>query len=151
MNYGFKDQSLVTFSADGHNFGLYLPSDYVDSNGVLYRMPAGATSDGASTPPILWAQAGIEWLPPFGSYWRAAYLHDTAYRDTLLIWNGVSFIHATLPKASCDALLREAMVSLGTHSLTVDLIYKGVVDGGASSFEADRAKGWKAFMAPVPP
>lgn len=137
MEAGFKSNTLDVRTHDGRNFVLLADADYQAADGTLYRMPAGATSDGASTPPILWSKFDRDWIPPFGSYWLAAVLHDCAYRKTLLRFDGV-WINADLPKDKCDALLREAMESLGTHALTIDEIYHGVVICGLGSFEADR-------------
>jgi len=140
MLAGFQKTLFEVATTDGRHFILQQPVDYVAADGTEYRIPIGATSDGASTPPILWEKFGLEWIPPFGSYWPAAVLHDAAYRNALMVWNGVSWITANLSKPQCDALLREAMESLGTHALTVDEIYHGVVVGGQSSFDQDRAQ-----------
>ena len=74
-------------------------------------------------------------------YWMAAFLHDCAYRNTLQVWAGGEFVQANLNKETCDNLLKEAMTSLGTHTLTRDTIYEGVNLGGWKSFEEDRQNG----------
>lgn len=139
MDYGFKLPYLDVRTHDGRNFTAIADADYQAKDGTFYRIQSGATSDGASTPPVLWAKFDLEWLPPFGSYWMAAFLHDAAYRNSLLTWNGTAFVAVSLPKDKCDDLLREAMQSLGTHNLAVEEIYHGVVECGESSFEKDRA------------
>jgi len=141
----FQANPFKVTTLDGRNFILAEDAFYTAANGSVYKMPVGATTDGASTPPILWENFGMEWLPPFGSYWRAAVLHDCAYRNTLqvecLAMGAEAWMKAALTKEQCDNLLREAMESLGTHNLTIDEIYEGVVNGGQSSFDADRSKG----------
>ena len=139
MKTGFQNLPFQVSTFDGRNFIALQPIDYIALDGTQYRIPIGATSDGASTPPILWEKFNRDWIPPFGSYWPAAYLHDAAYRNSLLFWNGASFVTAALPKDKCDSLLLESMDSLGTHDITKEEIYKGVVAMGTCSFATDRA------------
>ena len=117
----FQSTVFKVATGDGRNFTLLEPIVYVSNNGESITIPIGATSDGASTPPELWVE-----LPPFGKYWPAAYLHDWLYRCT------------QRPQSECDALLYEAMLSLGVDKIRADMIYEGVHYGGRSSFEADR-------------
>lgn len=126
---------VLVRSKDGRNFVLQEIVDFVSEDGNTYRMPVGATSDGASTPPEIWLN-----FPPFGSYWLAAFLHDCAYRNTLEVFDIGEQVwsRASLSKATCDSLLKEAMDYAGTHEFTKEAIYNGVVIGGGSSFEADR-------------
>lgn len=139
MNARFQNLPFKAATVDGRNFVLLTDVLYVAGDGTRYCLPAGAASDGASTPPEVWPL-----IPPFGRYWPAAYLHDAAYRNTLLVWNGTGWIPAALPKAKCDALLLEAMTALGVGEIERGTIYEGVVIGGRSSFEADRAAGSQA-------
>ena len=151
MSNGFINLPFRVASTDGRNFVLLEDQVYFATDGTRYVMPAFATTDGASTPPVLWQQLGLAWIPPFGSYWPAAVLHDCAFRDTLLVEvNGVR-TPAHLTEAESNQLLDEAMTACGTHDLTKWNIFKGVCLAGASSFDDDRAKGAAAFMAPVPP
>lgn len=120
-------------TADGRNFTLLEPIIYIAQDGVQYRIPTGAESDGASTPSVLWPT-----IPPFGSYWKAAYLHDAAYRNTLEVWDGQMYVKARLTKDACDLLLKDAMIVSGTHAITYEEIYEGVHVGGQSSFDNDR-------------
>ena len=121
-------------TVDGRNFTLLADVYYTGADGVRYCVPAGATSDGASTPAAVWPL-----LPPFGLYWPAAYLHDAAYRNSLLAWNGAAWLPAALSKEKCDALLLEAMQSLGVPDIEAGTIYDAVVMAGRTSFEKDRA------------
>jgi hypothetical protein len=123
-------------TSDGRNFTLLDDVFYTSADGTKYRLPAGdGTSDGASTPAAVWAA-----IPPFGQYWPAAFLHDCAYRDTLEIWDGVTWDRATLPKDKCDALLFEAMLALGVGEFEAKVIYEAVVLAGQNSFDKDRQK-----------
>ena len=133
MEARFQNLPFRVSTLDGRNFVLLADVYYTSAEGTRYCLPAGATSDGASTPPELWPL-----IPPFGLYWPAAYLHDTAYRDTLLVWNGTAWVKAALPKDRCDSLLRQAMGALGVGELEREAIFEGVVLAGASSFNEDR-------------
>lgn len=129
---------ILVRTNDGRNFMLQENVDFLSSDGNTYRIPAGALSDGASTPSAIWIN-----FPPFGSYWKPAYLHDSAYRNTLLIHSGIAlpdtiFKLANLPKEKCDDLIKEAMQYGGTHEFTLEAIYEGVAIGGKSSFDNDR-------------
>ena len=117
----FSVSALKVQTSDGRNFVLLEPFTYTSLAGEIIVVAAGATSDGASTPKEIWPV-----IPPFGTYWMAAFLHDYLYRCT------------DKPKAECDALLKEAMTSLGVDTIMRDMIYDGVTVGGWSSFEADR-------------
>jgi Protein of unknown function (DUF1353) len=96
-------------------------------------MPKGAATDGASTPQAIW-----DVLPPFGAYWLAAFLHDCAYQNTLLIVKETGMEKAALFKDDCDSLLKEAMQSLGVDNADVETIYQGVRVGGFKAFNDDR-------------
>ena len=106
---------------DGRNFTLIEPYNYEANSGEIITIPAGTTSDGASTPQAMW-----NIIPPFGAYWKAAVLHDYLYRFT------------KRPKEECDNLLKEAMASLGVDETEMLAIYEGIVIGGEEAFEEDR-------------
>jgi hypothetical protein len=108
-------------TVDGRTYVLLAAVTYISEAGEKIVIPAGSTSDGASTPRGMW-----NLLPPFGDYWRACFLHDYLYRNT------------TKPKQECDSLLLEAMESCGVFKLERDAIYQGVVDLGQFSFDQDR-------------
>ena len=122
MTPGFQNAFVYTKSADGRNFVLVEPLVYVTAAGEIITAPPGTTTDGASTPRILWRV-----IPPFGPYWPAAVLHDYLYRSS------------QKPKAECDSILLEAMLWLGVEQVEADAIYEGVKLGGQSSFDSDRA------------
>lgn len=123
---GFSSTLVSTDSEDGHHFILTKELAYVSDAGETIVVPVGAQTDGASTPHALWPT-----LPPFGKYWRAAILHDWLYRGT------------QRPRPECDALLLEAMNSIGVDTITGHIIYDGVRAGGEAAFEADRQGGIK--------
>jgi hypothetical protein len=122
MEPGLSTDNLKVSTADGRNFVLLEEFSYRANSGEVITVPVGATSDGASTPPEIWPT-----IPPFGRYWKAAFLHDYLYRCT------------QRPKAECDGLFKEAMVSLGVNGIEADIIYAGVDLLGQRSFDADRA------------
>lgn len=124
---GFAADSFRVSSADGRNFTLLDAVAFTAASGEIITIPAGAQSDGASTPPEVWPL-----IPPFGKYWRAAYLHDFLYRYT------------TRPKAECDRLLLEAMASLGVGEVERYTIFEAVNRFGQAAFDGDRAARGKA-------
>jgi hypothetical protein len=117
----FSTNSLKVQTSDGRNFVLLESFNYTSNEGVIITVPIGTTSDGASTPREIWC-----FIPPFGLYWMAAFLHDYLYRCT------------QMPKYQCDALLKEAMVYLGVDPIEREAIYEGVAIGGENSFDEDR-------------
>jgi len=131
MSQGFRDsegnpvKGFVVYTADGRNCVLLKDYVYERKDGCVIPIPKGATSDGASTPPVLWNT-----LPPFGSYWMAAYLHDQLYRES------------GTPKDFADETLLDAMEFLNVWAVDAKVIYEGVKVGGASSYEQDVAA-WK--------
>jgi hypothetical protein len=133
----FQSPSFQVSSSDGHNFVLLQSCIYIAKDGTQYVMPAGATSDGASTPQEIW-----NLIPPFGKYWMSAFLHDCCYRNTLqvLAGDGVTVLkpQANLTEEQSNNLLLEAMDSQGVNVIERDIIYKAVCDFGKSSFDSDR-------------
>jgi hypothetical protein len=117
----FSADTLKVSTPDGRNFILLESFIYERKDGQIITVPAGITSDGASTPCALWPT-----IPPFGTYWKAAFLHDYLYRDT------------ECSKDFCDGTLLEAMEELGVGDLESKTIYEGVHLFGWSSFEGDR-------------
>lgn len=120
--------------ADGRNFSFQEPVYYLSIDGKKLCIPIGATTDGASTPQVIWNV-----IPPFGKGWLAYALHDAAYRNTLLWLDDLGNWHrAAFEKSVCDGLLDEAMIWCGVGKIERDAIFDGVVLGGTSSFEGDR-------------
>lgn len=117
----FETQDFAVRTRDGRNCVLIEPVVYVTNAGERIEVPRGTTTDGASTPRFLWCK-----LPPFGPYWPATVLHDFLYRNS------------KRSREECDAILLEAMVSLGVDLLVREEIYAGVRVGGKWAFEEDR-------------
>lgn len=133
---GFKTRyAEACCDQDGRNWKLIQPIDYVAVSGITYRIPRGAATDGASTPAIVWSK-----IPPTGTYWLAAVLHDAAYQNTLEVVNVDGTVQkAALDKEACDNLLKEAMESTGVEQATVEIIYEAVRLFGSSAFKEDRS------------
>lgn len=121
MKLGFQQHTIAVRSGDGQNFMLLEDLVYVRGDGKVITIPKGTTTDGASTPAVLWSM-----IPPFGLGWKSYILHDHAYRNT---W---------FSKQECDDLIKEAMLSEGVDPVTVELVYRGVRLGGQPSFDEDR-------------
>lgn len=120
----FDKVQLKTESSDGHNVVLDEPLTYVTEAGESIVVPAGADSDGASTPEFIW-----NLFPPFGKYWRAALLHDYLYR------------HTDRPKAECDSIFLEAMKACDVPRMKRETIYLAVHWFGFAAFKSCRSKG----------
>jgi len=132
--WGFRNLPAWVSTWDGRNFVFLDDLLYNSKAGVQLRIPSGAETDGASTPRGSWNA-----LPPFGTYWPAAALHDAAYRNTLQILNSQgSWVVAALDKVTCDSLLREAMEWLQVPSGDIFAIFEGVHEFGQASFDEDR-------------
>lgn len=121
---GFEKEEVETKSKDGHNVVLCEDLVYTSNKWGKIVVPAGAESDGASTPRFLWRL-----IPPFGNYWKAALLHDFLYRKT------------SRPKKECDLIFLEAMKSCGVNRFRAKVIYNGVRFFGGFAFKKCRSKG----------
>jgi hypothetical protein len=123
MKQGFQQDQIMVLTRDGHSFTLMEPMIYVTSLGAVLTIPAGATTDGRSTPAALWSV-----MPPFGRGWKAWVLHDHLYRRT------------RMAKTNCDDLMYEAAISLGVDEAEARICLEGVRRGGQPSFDENRAK-----------
>ena len=147
MNPGFQNLPFAVSTVDGRNFIVRQPVVYVTKAGTIYRIPVGATTDGASTPRGTW-----NLYPPFGPYWNAAVLHDAAYQNTLekavaglTIDNAADaadcqWSKANLEKPDCDALLLEACELTQVDWLQRKIIFDAVKDFGETAYENDRKR-----------
>lgn len=125
---------VLVRTRDGREFTIEEPIDLASDTGARYRVPAGAVTDGASTPALLWVR-----LPPFGPYWLAAVIHDSAYRGTLLRQlENDQWAPAMLNKPQCDALFLDCMAALGVDFETKNELFEGVHIGGWKAFNDDR-------------
>ena len=130
---------LQVKSSDGRHFTLTAPLDYITRDGRRFRAPIGSKSDGCSTPPEIWNAMGVAWLPPFGKYWPAAFFHDGAYQNWLLLVNADGICRqADLTKDQADDLFAEIMEVLNVKFFERSAIYEGVHLCGWRAFREDR-------------
>jgi hypothetical protein len=127
--WGFEKPTLKIETSDGRNVTLLEVLRYTTKSGELIEAPIGTSSDGASTPKWMW-----NLIPPFGSYWLAAVLHDYLYRLT------------QKPKDYCDDIILEAMESLGVDLILREAIYEGVHLAGDIAFNDDRRVKLKLYL-----
>jgi hypothetical protein len=118
---GFRVKELIVSTADGLNFTLVESFTFTRPNGEVVTVSKGATSDGASVPRAMWLT-----LPPFGTYWMAAFLHDDLYR------------RSDFDKEKCDTIFKEAMDYLKVGVIDETRLYEGVSHLGAISYLEDR-------------
>lgn len=106
---------------EGRLWKVVAPFSYVsaDPDHARVDVPAGETTDLASTPRFLWV-----FLPPEGEWTDASVVHDTVYTQQ------------KLPRLRCDQILREAMIDRGTGKITAAIIYAGVRVGGWVAWNA---------------
>jgi hypothetical protein len=124
----FDADELLLSTRDGRHFVVRREFTFTRPIGVggqTIRVPAGAMTDGASTPAVIWSK-----LPPFGSYFMAAVLHDAAYR-------GVT-VPVIADRDTADLLLLEACLALGVDEETTRLLFNGVQLFGDRAWEKDR-------------
>lgn len=110
-----KDAGILRGS---RRFKLIAPFAYMSSCGII-TVPAGFVTDGASIPRVFWSI-----LDPFGSYFKAAVIHDFLYSP----WN------IRFDRAESDQLFKEAMYNSGLDWPTREAIYRAV-----------RLFGWRHF------
>ncbi len=122
---GFSPAQFKVRTQDGRFFRLEKPVVFTRADGSQVTMPVGTESDGASTPLALWGM-----LPPFGNYWRAAFLHDAAYRAKTRPIIG--------SKRECDDLFDEAMLHCGVDASRRQIIFLGVKRFGGHAWLEDR-------------
>ena len=136
--FGFSTRYAVTVTSDFRIFAMMEPVDFFARDGRHFRIPKAATSDLASIPRPAWSL-----LPPAGTdgaeYALAAFGHDAAYRNTLLLVNADGTTQkAALSKEDCDLFLREAMIACNVPMDIVFAIYEAVRLAGSSAFAGDR-------------
>lgn len=136
MLFGFQSRICETVTAgDFHYFKLLKPIEFFDTDGTLYKMPEGAPTDLASVPREFWDE-----LPPFGEYALEAYVHDGAYQNWLLKWNGSAWVKAALSFDQSNDLFKRAMdMNPNITEVQKIILYKAVVTFGGHSFKEDRS------------
>ena len=86
-------------------------------SGMIVDVPAGFVTDGASVPRVFWSA-----LPAWGSYSRAAVIHDY-----LCVRINAGQPHPMAPtRAEADAIFREAMAVCGTAAIVRLLMWLAV-------------------------
>lgn len=94
----FEGDISATWGIDGRHMQLVAPIAFIDSKGVRWDVPKGATVDGASIPRFFWSVIG----GPFGGKYRdASVIHDW-YCDV-----------RTRPWREVDRMFYEAMIARG--------------------------------------
>lgn len=122
MSLAFDKIDLLVRTRDGRHCILQEPFTVTDQEtGESWTVEVGAASDGASSPNEIWNV-----LPPFGTYWPAAFLHDDLYR------------RSNWPKEKCDAWFLAAMETLCVKEGEKIALYGGVHVFGGESFREDR-------------
>lgn len=146
MKPGFVNSTLDVRTGDGLDDVLLGWLDYIRPNGDLLRAPIGGTTDGFSVPRCLQSI-----IPATGGDWFSAVLHDSAYRNQLLIlpFVGTSldampedsklFVLASFSQKESDTLILEAMASQGVGEFEQSIIYNALRMYGGSAFAEDRA------------
>ena len=142
MKRGFSTQLFKTIS-DFQQFKLLEEIRYGATDGTQYLIPLYASSDLASTPQAVWG--ALLFLVPNGWYAVSAFLHDSAFQNTLLVEdaNGIRRL-ANLTEAQANDLLLEAMhwqkpTPTDFERLQMNAIYEGVAIGGWNAFKEDRS------------
>lgn len=135
MEAGFKTRIAEVVTTDFRIFKLSRqPIEFQHPNGDLYRIPLGAPSDLASVPRVF-----QNVLPPTGEYALEAYLHDSAYQNTLEIYKDYNWVKAELTKLQCDDLFLTAMNLNPNISAEVrSVLYSAVSLAGQHAFDQDR-------------
>jgi len=96
---------------------------YLDKLGVIYTVPKGFITDGASNIRLLWSLC-----PPMsGKTAEAAVLHDFLYSKDC-IWG--------FSRQECDEIFLETMLDAGTNKGRAYAVYSGVRAGGSSSYQS---------------
>lgn len=135
---------LSSKSGDGQRIEmvqLLTPFAYKDSKGVVWEVPAGFLSDGASIPRDLWPLLGG---PYSGPYRDAAVVHDFYCWSKSRKWEDV------------HEVFLEAAINRGTSVTLAQTMYAGILFGGprwpAPSKTGELAsKIVKAQVTPAPP
>lgn len=134
MTAGFRETEIAIRSGNGRDDVLVDPLHFVSGDGTTYRVPAGSTTDGMSTPGPLHALPGFE---PTGRHWFSAVLHDAAYRGTLEVSHFGKFIPAHLTRKQADDLLGEALATQGVPRIRRAVIHTALRLFGGPNFKAN--------------
>lgn len=125
----FLDQPIVT-PVDAKTWALLENVDY-DGKHERFRVPAGFYTDFATVPRL-----AVWMFPKYGSYTRAAILHD---------WLIVS---ETVPRCDADGIFRRALRELDVSLARRWMMWCGV--RAASKMSGAKPKDWLAFLLVAP-
>ncbi|MCK0098849.1 DUF1353 domain-containing protein [Qipengyuania sp. S6317L1] len=101
--------------AGGQNMRLMESFSYRDPNGMLWTVPAGYVSNGASIPKSLWSFAGGPWS---GDYNKAAIIHDRYCDTKARTWEATHLV------------FKYAMLANGVSSMDAEVKYSSVFLAG---------------------
>jgi hypothetical protein len=98
-----------------------------DNPDEIITVPIGFITDGASVPRIFQSV-----IPRWGTYGKAAILHDFLYRDK------------AFARCRCDAIMKDAMNTLQVSKWQKFIIYTSIrVFGWGSWYRLKSTQGWK--------
>jgi hypothetical protein len=137
MKPGFLETEIATRSSNGRDDRLLDRLHFRDIDGTLYQIPAGSETDGGSTPRLAWLIPGFE---PTGTHWFDWILHDSAYRQTLLVRRHIiTWLPARLTRLEADQILIRSLRIRGMDPIRRALVWSAL-----------RAAGWRHFTPPPP-
>lgn len=119
----FDGRLLLTPMDDGRRWVVDETFTYHNGDELSVVVPGGFVTDLASVPRLLW-----NLFPPFGTYTRAAVVHDVLY------------CKHTLDRAICDGIFREAMKTCGTGIVTRTVLWVAVRCFGWMFFRSKRSR-----------
>ena len=154
METGFQNQSVDVRTFDGADDTLLDPIFFLSPSGIWYAAPIGSTTDGLSTPRIIRNLPGYD---ATGEDWMSGVLHDSAYRDMLLVWNDrtttpdleltpsnlTGWRQAHLTQKQSDRLILDAMTTQGVGFFRRHIIYYALRLFGSFAFKEDRKNNLK--------
>lgn len=110
----YTGEAVLTMLPDGRNMQLKKAFGYIDQRGTKWNVPAGAKTDGASIPRVLWVT-----YPPFtGKYRLAAVIHDYYCQQRSRGWRDT------------HKVFYEAMRTSGVPEQTAKVMYGAVYGFG---------------------
>lgn len=140
ITFGFKSYPVtwrpVSNPPDGRNWSYDEPLVYQCKDGRLIRGRGKSTTDGISTPPIIW-----NIIPPTGPYFCSGVLHDSGYRGTCEIFDAElqKWLPYEADENTFDLIILEALESQGCNWIERETIYKALCFAGSRAFTEDRA------------
>ena len=107
----FIGRTVLRMGNDGRSMTLVEDLAFKDSAGATWKVPAGATVDGASVPQAFWSIAGS---PFAGNYRNAAIIHDYYCQTRSRPWQDV------------HKMFLEAMIASAVPESQAQLLYLAV-------------------------